>query len=286
MSRSFLEIEYPNTHSASTNACEPKRVLEVIDKGSVGDAHPSPLLFVHGAWHAAWCWNEYFLDFFADKGYRALALSLRGHGGSASPKPLRSCSIADYVDDVTSVATSLPARPVVIGHSLGGGIVQKYLESHDAPAGVLLASMPPRGSLGFTVRTARRLPWLFMKAFFTGNSLSYFDTPELAREAFFSSRACNEDVVRHAARLQNESVRSGLDGLFLNLPRPKRVAAPMLVLGGELDRCIAMKEVHATASAYHTEAEIFPGVAHDMMLEPDWATVANRIHAWLGTRGL
>jgi pimeloyl-ACP methyl ester carboxylesterase len=261
-------------------------VLEVIDKGSVGDAHPSPLLFVHGAWHAAWCWDEYFLDFFADKGYRALALSLRGHGGSASPKPLRSCSIADYVDDVTSVATSLPARPVVIGHSLGGGIVQKYLESHDAPAGVLLASMPPRGALGFTVRTARRLPWLVTKAFFTGNSLSYFGTPELAREAFFSSRACNTDVIRHAARLQNESVRSGLDGLFLHLPRPKRVTAPMLVLGGELDRCIAMKEVRATASAYGTEAEIFTGVAHDMMLEPDWATVANRIHTWLGARGL
>jgi pimeloyl-ACP methyl ester carboxylesterase len=195
--------------------------LEVIDKGSCSESHPSPLLFVHGARHAAWCWDEYFLDFFADKGYRALALSLRGHGNSASPKPLRSCSIADYVDDVASVATSLPTRPVVIGHSLGGGIVQKYLESHDAPAGALLASMPPQGSLGFTLRTARRLPWRAAKALFTGNSLSYFDTPELAREAFFSPPVCDDDVVRYAARLQNESVRSGYDGLFLTLPRPK-----------------------------------------------------------------
>jgi pimeloyl-ACP methyl ester carboxylesterase len=45
-------------------------MLEVIDKGSVSDVHPVPLLFVHGAWHAAWCWDEYFLDFFAENGYR------------------------------------------------------------------------------------------------------------------------------------------------------------------------------------------------------------------------
>jgi pimeloyl-ACP methyl ester carboxylesterase len=55
-----------------------------------GQAHarsdrPTPLLFVHGAWHGAWCWDEYFLDFFAGRGYRALAVSLRGHGNSPTP---------------------------------------------------------------------------------------------------------------------------------------------------------------------------------------------------------
>jgi pimeloyl-ACP methyl ester carboxylesterase len=261
-------------------------MLEVIDKGCESDVHPAPLLFVHGAWHAAWCWDEYFLKFFADKGYRALALSLRGHGNSTSPKALRWCSIADYVEDVESVAASLAVRPVVIGHSLGGGIVQKYLEKHYAPAAVLLASMPPRGALGFTMRTARRVPLRAMKAMFTGNSLSYFATPELARAAFFSTQVCDADVARYAARLQNESVRSGYDGLFLNLPRPKRITAPILVLGGELDRCIATKEVHATARAYQTEAEVVLGVAHNMMLEPKWALVAERIDTWLSARGL
>jgi hypothetical protein len=36
-------------------------MLEVIDKGSCSHAHPVPLLFVHGGWHAAWCW-DHFLD--------------------------------------------------------------------------------------------------------------------------------------------------------------------------------------------------------------------------------
>jgi hypothetical protein len=53
-------------------------MLEVIDKGSCSESHPVPLLFVHGGWHGAWCWEEYFLDFFADKGYRALAVSPSG----------------------------------------------------------------------------------------------------------------------------------------------------------------------------------------------------------------
>ena len=261
-------------------------MLEVIDKGAASDAHPVPLLFVHGAWHGAWCWDEYFLSFFADEGYRALAVNLRGHGNSPTSKPLRWCSIAEYVDDVVSVAATLPTPPVVLGHSLGGFVVQKYLEANEAPAGVLLASMPPRGALPFTLRLIRRLPWLSAKSMFTGKSLCCFATPELAHDAFFSPRTRRDDVVRHAARLQQESQRATLDGMFLNLPKPKRVTAPILVLGGELDRCFTQKEVHATARAYGTEAEIFLGMGHNMMLEPDWAAVAQRIDGWLGGRGL
>jgi alpha-beta hydrolase superfamily lysophospholipase len=73
---------------------------------------------------------------------------------------------------------------------------------------------------------------------------------------------------------------------LLNLPRPKRVTTPLLVLGAECDRSILPNEVRATARAYRTEAEIFPEMGHDMMLEPGWADVAERIHTWLGTRDL
>src|SRR4029077_7094646 len=75
-------------------------MLEVIDKGSRTDDHPAPLLFIHGGCHAAWCWDEHFLDFFAEKGFRAVALSWRGHGRSALSQRRRSCSMTDYLDDV------------------------------------------------------------------------------------------------------------------------------------------------------------------------------------------
>jgi pimeloyl-ACP methyl ester carboxylesterase len=261
-------------------------MLEVIDKGSVSPSHPVPLLFVHGAWHAAWCWDEHLLSFFADKGYRALAVSLRGHGGSPTAKPLRACSVADYVEDVSSVADSLFTRPVVIGHSMGGLIVQKYLEMHDAPAGVLLSSMPPQGNLGSALRWIRRHPWHFAGMAITGKALPYISTPELARERFFSAQTPESDVLGYAARLQEDSSRIGIDCLLLSLPRPKRVTTPMLVMGADDDGAHTRREVRATARAYRTEAEFFPNMGHDMMLEPGWAAVAERIHSWLGMRGL
>jgi pimeloyl-ACP methyl ester carboxylesterase len=261
-------------------------MLEVIDKGSCSESHPVPLLFVHGAWHAAWCWDEHFLDYFADKGYRALALSLRGHGGSPTTKPLRNCSIADYVDDVSAVADSLPTRPVVIGHSMGGFVVQKYLESRDAPAGVLVASMPPRGVAGFLLRYMKQHPWRLATALITGKSSAMFNTPETVREKFFSAQTPDSTVAHCAAQIQDESRRVTLDALVLNLPRSKRVTTPLLVLGAESDDCFTTNEVRATARAYRTEAEIFPEIGHDVMLEPGWAAVAERIHRWLGTRDL
>lgn len=260
-------------------------MLEVIDKGSVTDAHSIPLLFVHGAWHAAWCWDEHFLNYFADKGYRALALSLRGHGLSPAPGRLRDCSFDDYVSDVTAVADDLPVRPVVIGHSMSGVIVQRYLESRDAPAGVLMASMPPQGFLRSGLRWMRRHPWHFTRLSVTGRSLPYVSTPELARERFFSPHTPESLVREYAARLQEESARSGLDGM-VKLPRPHRVTAPMLVLGAADDGAVTPQEVCATARAYGAEAQFFPGMGHDMMLEPGWAAVAERIDQWLVARGL
>lgn len=260
-------------------------MLEVIDKGSSSEAHPAPLLLVHGAWHAAWCWDEHFLDFFADKGYRALAVSLRGHGNSDTPKPLNRCSLADYVDDVASVADSLPTRPVVIGHSMGGCVVQKYLESHQSPAGVLLASIPPQGIRRATLRFARRHPWLLVKSALTGDTMGTLSTPPRAREYMFSARTPESLVVDCVGRFQQESRRAiYLDLMFSNLPRPHDVTAPVLVLGAECDGSISVEEVRATARAYRTEAELFPDMGHDMMLEPEWAAVAERIHTWLETR--
>jgi alpha-beta hydrolase superfamily lysophospholipase len=171
---------------------------------------------------------------------------------------------------------------VVIGHSTGGFVVQKYLESGDAPAGVLIASAPQRGSLGFMMRLTRRHPWLITKGLITGNVLLAVGTPDLARESLFSARAPDTDVVRYAARLNGESQRVVLDTMLF-LPRPKRVTTPLLVLGAELDRSVLPRQVHATARAYRTEAENFPEMGHDMMLEPGWDAVAQRIHTWLET---
>ncbi|MCV7246495.1 alpha/beta fold hydrolase [Mycobacterium mantenii] len=254
--------------------------LETIEKGRGSETHPIPLLFVHGGWHAAWCWDKNFLKFFADRGFRAVGVSLRGHGQSGTSKPLRSCSIGDYIDDVRSVIENLDGRAVLIGHSMGGFIVQKYLQNHRAPAAVLMASIPPQGVLRPALRLVGRHPWVTLRATTVGSSADFVNTTRLARDALFCAHTPERIVESCAAQLQSESVHATAVGM--SFPgRPRQVTTRLLVLGAEDDRMVNQAEVRATARAYRTRAEIFPAMGHDMMLEPGWIRVAERIDEWL-----
>jgi pimeloyl-ACP methyl ester carboxylesterase len=142
---------------------------EVIERKPEGSIWKTPILFVHGAWHGAWCWDEHFLSYFAEQGYPSYALSVRGHGLSEKQGKLNSFKISDFVSDLAQVAVQLPSPPVLVGHSMGGLVVQKYLEKHFAPAAVLLASLPTGGLARSATRMAINHPWLFLKATLTAN---------------------------------------------------------------------------------------------------------------------
>jgi pimeloyl-ACP methyl ester carboxylesterase len=260
-------------------------MLEVIDKGSVSPAHPVPLLLVHGGWHSASCWAN-FVEFFADAGYRAVAMSLRGHGGSPIEKRFHACSIADYVDDVGTIADSLGGRPVLIAHSLGGFAVQRYLENRDAPAAVLVASVPPQGVLGLAMRIWSRHPWVSMRSLPVGNLTGFIGTAPLVREHLFSAHTPDDIVEASVATVQPEPFRASLIDPMIRRVRTRRIRTPVLVLGAADDGLVTNAEVSATARAYRTDAEFFDGMGHNMMLEPGWALVAERIAAWLATRDL
>ncbi|HRQ40771.1 MAG TPA: alpha/beta fold hydrolase [Chloroflexota bacterium] len=260
-------------------------MLEIISRQPETAQYQTPLLFVHGAWHGAWCWEEFFLPYFAEKGWATYALSLRGHGNSPGREKMRGHSVNGYVSDVVEVAQTLPAAPVVIGHSMGGLVVQKYLERYHAPAGVLLAAVPPHGVIGTTLRLGRNHPGVLLKTNLTLSMQPVIGTQALAREMFFSEEMPEDEVVRYYGRMHNESFRAFNDMLWLNLPKPKRVKAPMLVLGGTKDTIFTGAEVKSTAVAYNTEA-VFFDMAHDMMLEAGWIEVADHIINWLRLQGI
>jgi alpha-beta hydrolase superfamily lysophospholipase len=237
-------------------------------------------------WHGAWCWAEHFLPYFARHGYNSYALSLRGHGASEGKGNLKSIKLADYVSDIEQVINGMETVPVLIGHSMGGMIIQKYLESHDLPAAVLMASAPPKGLLASTLRIARKHPLIFLKVNLTRSLYPAVGTPDMCKEVLFSANMPEQQVDAYFARLQDESYRAYMDMVLFNLPRSKRGNTPMLVLGAVNDKAISVYEVEATARAYGIQAEIFPDMAHNMMLEAGWQMVADRILTWLDEKGL
>lgn len=255
--------------------------LEVLAHAPRGRApHPTPLLFIHGAYTAAWCWEEHFLPWFADRGYAAYALSLSGHGGSRRKSPLDSFSIADYVRDVETVAAALPAPPVLIGHSMGGMVAQKYLEQHDAPAIVLMASVPPQGLWSSALGLMFQQPGLLqdLNAIMGGGQVRL----ESLREALFH-QPVDEDKLQTYYRLcQPESHRAVWDMTLFNLPHTSLMhRPPLLVLGAGHDKLMPPSQVEMTARTYGVQAEIFEDMGHGMMLERDWETVALRVADWL-----
>jgi len=202
-------------------------------------------------------------------------------------KPLRACSIADYVHDVRTAADQLASEPVLVGHSMGCFVVQKYLEKHPVPAAVLIAPATGQGLRRSVLRMFSSHPWIFLRGSIAGRSADLVNTPKLAREFLFCAHTPEPIVTSCAARMEPESARAGIDQMVVIRLRDTRLkAAPVLVLGARHDGMRTMAEVSATAQTYQTAAEFFPNMGHNMMLEPGWRAVAERIEGWLTGQGL
>jgi pimeloyl-ACP methyl ester carboxylesterase len=221
--------------------------LEIISKYPRENRRPTPLLFIHGALHGAWCWDVHFLSYFAQHGYASHAVNLRGHGNSDGRQGLRWTRIADFVEDIAIAVEQLPSPPILIGHSMGGFTIQKYLQQHAAPAAVLLSSPSPAGLLPAALKSARRHPLIFAKVNLAFSLLPMVSTPALAREAFFSKDLPEEELMIYWKQLQDDSYRAFLDMVALDLPEPGMSQTPLLILGVEGDHMVSPDEIEATA---------------------------------------
>jgi pimeloyl-ACP methyl ester carboxylesterase len=265
--------------------CETERVasldrLELLRCGPDVDGQP-PLLFLHGAFAGAWCWAEYFMPYLAQAGHRSYALSLRGHGQSEGHGQISTHSVRHYVDDVEEAIKHIGAAPVVIGHSMGGFVAQKYLERQALPAMVLMAAVPPHGLMPSSMSLALSKPQLLNELnglLFTGRA-----STDAMRQALFAGPIAPDRLSRYYRLTQPESPRAIWDMTFFDLPQLWRIHMPhLLVLGAERDVMVPAQQVELCAQAYGTRAEIFPDIGHAMMLDAGWQTVADRIDRWLG----
>jgi 3-oxoadipate enol-lactonase len=110
---------------------------------AVGDAALPPLVFLHGIGGAARAWRGQ-LDYFGNR-FHAIAWDMPGYGGSV---PLPTVSIATLAGALQDFLQQVGVtKPTLVGHSIGGMIVQQLLAKspHVASAVVLAQTSPAFG---------------------------------------------------------------------------------------------------------------------------------------------
>jgi 3-oxoadipate enol-lactonase len=107
---------------------------------AAGDRLSQPLVFLHGIGGAARAWRGQ-LDAFGDR-YFAIAWDMPGYGGSA---PLPAVSISAFADALRDFLAQVGAKnPILVGHSIGGMIVQQLLaKTPDMASAIVLAQTSP-----------------------------------------------------------------------------------------------------------------------------------------------
>jgi non-heme chloroperoxidase len=256
-------------------------MLEILSRTPEQPSRRPPLVFVHGAFAGAWCWDEYFLPWFSARGYDAHAVSLRGHGGSSLAGSLDAVRIDDYVADIVAAAAELARPPVLIGHSMGGIVVQRAARACKAVGMALLAPVPPQG-LGLSMWSlATRDPPLFLAL----GMMQFGGTRNgirRVRDYLFSQSLSERDAMRYLMRMQHESQRAIMD---LTWPQRASIASsvgvPALVLGADRDAFFTRAMIEESARFHGVAPDFVSGMAHVMMLEPGWREVAERLCAWL-----
>ena len=229
------------------------------------------IVFVHGMCHGAWCWEEYFIPFFEQLGYHCIAFDLPGHSQQGSAKAI-SFSMDDYVNAIADIVDKLADDPIIIGHSMGGMILQKYLAKGRCKKAILISSVPPSGVLLPSLRVLINHPGA-LKYLFQANLLGVFKRyPHL----MFSLNPRSE---HYANKMCSESFWAYIQLLIPFRRMEKRV--PMLVMGGTEDQLISVSEFEQTAKKYEADLSLLEGGSHDLMLESDCQKYVDAIHSWL-----
>lgn len=303
--RSSVASASTSSESSSVELSDGTRLEVRVSKPATPAKDAAPLVFVHGSYHAAWCFDERFVEYFNDRGRITACVSLRAHGASERPKDPKATvagSLERHAEDIAEILERDETlrgceRPAVLfGHSFGGLVAQRCLADGRARVSGLglLASVPPSGNSEMVKRFLKRDLWASLKITYAFITKAFGRDPALCRECFFSPDLSDADAKRFASLIDASSTLRMLDLKALNasLPVPKpqpgtpNASAPVLVLGGDSDFVVDREGLDETAKFYDTDAVVLPRVAHDVMLDVRWRDAADAIHDWLVANNL
>jgi len=315
--------------SAKTTPIEVKKI-ELSGSGTVAQVTTSipkgsddkpPLLFIHGSFHADWCWTEHYFPYFTSLGYACIAYCLRGTGGTPAEEGVKKTKIMDHVEDLEGILEYISKNkeigglgmksPVMVAHSFGGPLVMKYLEKNPAAAtdfsGVaILCSVPPSGIQPLVMRglftRSLRDNWKIT----AGMAMKQCTTnPSNARALFFGGDPIQKEdgttddfgisddlLERYQGNFQRDAV-AVIDVVDLGRKLPSKCTdkdgvapfasdlPPVLVVGGKNDFIVDGKGNEETAKFFGVDEVTVIDSPHDVMLGKTWQNGADAIVSWL-----
>lgn len=245
-------------------------------------AAPPPLLFVHGAFAGAWCWEAGWAPHLRERGWQVECVDLPGRIGMPDHDRLQAYGLADFIDAVRAAVDRFERPPVVIGHSMGGCLAMHVGAIRRLAGLVLIASVPPTGLASASATLAWRDPELWHEVGRLQSLGEEGANYHVLKRAMFSEDVPEAAVQPYLGKFQNESRQ-----VVAALQPPQTInpyafwGLPVKVLGGSRDLLIPPIFHHWTAGLLGRTAEVLDGLGHGLMLEPGWELAVARFARWL-----
>jgi alpha-beta hydrolase superfamily lysophospholipase len=226
---------------------------------------------------------------FGRDGLLTYALDHRGHGRSGGKRVLVK-DISEFTGDfdtLVGIAThEHPGVPrIVLGHSMGGGIVFAYGVEHPDNYDLMVLSGP---AVAAQTAVSPLLAWLAKRigAIAPGLPLQQLDAGAVSRDPAVVDAYNTDPLVYHG------KVPGGIARVLLlvgeTMPqRAASLAAPLLVVHGFDDRLIPVEGSHQLAAAVGSsdvELKVYPGLYHEVFNEPEQDQVLDDVVAWINAR--
>jgi non-heme chloroperoxidase len=248
-----------------------------------------PVVFVHGLWLLAGSWQGWS-DLFESRGYAAVAVDWPQDSPSvaeanANPQRIAGVKVGEVADHVAEVVSALDRKPVLVGHSFGGLLVQIVAGRGLAAATVAIDPAPFRGVLPLPVSTLRGAYPVLHNPLNWKRAVTL--TPAQFRYSFANALSEEEaDEIYRALHVPAPGAPL-FQGATANLNpgtqakvatrHPER--GPLLIVSGEKDTIVPWAMAHAAfqrqkRNAALTEIVEMPNRGHSLVIDSGWQEVA------------
>jgi pimeloyl-ACP methyl ester carboxylesterase len=260
-----------------------------------------PVMFVHGLWLHAESWDNW-VEIFRSKGYVASAASWPGDAATATatrqnPAAVAGFGVTEIADHIAQQVKALPGKPILIGHSFGGLLVQNLLGRDLAAAAVAIDPAPVKGVSelpGSALKSAfpvlgnpfnlRRAVMLSEAQFRFGFTNAVSEQEAHALYTQYAMPAPGRPLFQAATAMLNPS-----SATRVNVSNASR--GPLLLISGDQDNTVPPVLVKSTLRVYRqsaavTEFKEFPGRGHSLTIDSGWRELAEYCLSWLKGKGL